>query len=38
MSKVIHPKNYKHLKKVLTKAICADKKWAVFLQISLYIT
>ena len=35
--KVIHRKYYKHLKKVLTKAIWADKKWAGFWQISLYI-
>ena len=36
--KVIRPKYYKHLKKkVLTKAIWADKKWACFWQISLYI-
>ena len=34
-SKVIHPKQYKHLKKA--KAIWADKKWAGFWQISLYI-
>ena len=27
--KGIHPKYYKHLKKVLSKAIWADKKWAV---------
>ena len=35
--KVIHPKYYKHLKKVLTKSIWSDKKWAGFWQISLYI-
>jgi hypothetical protein len=32
--KVIHPKYYKHLKK---GAVWADKKWAGFWQISLYI-
>ena len=35
--KVIHPKYYRHLKKELTKAIWADKKWAGFWQISQYI-
>ena len=35
--KVIHPKYYKHLKKVPTKAIWVDKKWAGLWQISLYI-
>ena len=33
----IDPKYYKHLKKVLNKAIWADKKWTGFWQISLYI-
>ena len=32
--KVIQPKYYKHLKKVLTKAIWADKRLAGFWQIS----
>ena len=35
--KVIHPKCYKHLKKVLTKAIWVNKKWTGFWQINLYI-
>ena len=35
--KVIHLKYNKHMKKVLAKAICADKKWTSFWQISLYI-
>ena len=37
VGKVVHPKYYKHLKKVLTKAIWADKKWTGFWQISLHI-
>ena len=36
-SKGIHPKYYRHLKKVLTKAIWAEKKWAGFWKVSLYI-
>ena len=34
--KGIHPKYYKHLKKVLNKAIWVDTPWTGFWQISLY--
>ena len=38
LTKVIHPKYYKHLKKKdPIKAIWADKKWDGFWKISLYI-
>ena len=36
VDKVIRPKYYKHLKKVPTKAIWADKKWVGFWQITYF--
>ena len=38
LTKLYIPSTINIWKKVLTKAIWADKKWARFLQISLYIT